>query len=492
MKLLHPVNMKNFAHVFQVVGYMGFLTVVVALTFGEYLSIVAFGGIAMVTLLLAWMISRKVKHQRTENNELKKPVLFAALSYAIISFILAVPLFVTAVLYDLEGQTTLNLQYLNSPLNSLFESFAGLTSSGLTMIKNPEDIPHVIQFWRSLSQWVGGLGVVILAKFLISPGEKGLEQLADTELGNINTKDPYKAIRDIWKIYTGFTAVAFVLYLIAGQSVWISLNHALTSVSTGGFNVTNESFAYQPLDSKIFSLIILILGALSFKMHLSIIRNKSLSGLFTFRESFWFFVILISGVLLMMMESWISPASPSLMDNVYQWVSALTTSGYQTADISNWHSGKLFLLSLAMIVGGVEGSTAGGFKIRRVLLLLNIMWFSLSGEKSRKYKKAIEHFGEGKKLEEIALNFVTMAGCWIILLLFSVLVVAFVAGDQYSLAAVFFEVCSAQGNVGLSTGLTGADMHWLIKVDFILLMWMGRLELVAVILLFGALFKRRG
>lgn len=380
MTLGRPDFIKNILYILQVPGYMGLLTCLVALTFGEYLSIPPFFGIALITILPSWLLIHRLKDKG--EGKIKKPLVLIALSYGVVSLLGALPLYATAWLYAEQGLASNNLLHLYSPINALFESFAGFTSSGLTMINNPADIPHSIQFWRSISQWTGGLGIFILAMFLFSPGDKGAKALIKTEVGNIFMEEENPdLVKQIWIIYIGFTILAVVLFLLADQTFWVSLNHALTAVSTGGFNVTNQSFKYQPLDSKIYSMVLMTLGALGFVVYWELFWNRNLKAFLQHRENLWFLALLFLGLVVLTAESLLSNNAPGVVDNTYQWVSALTTSGYQTVNLDKWENWKILLLSLAMLVGGVGGSTAGGLKIRRMMLLFYTMRYTLTGRK---------------------------------------------------------------------------------------------------------------
>ena len=482
MLLGRPDFLKNILYSLQVPGYMGLLTCLVALVFGEHLSLIPFFGTALITLGPSWLLIRRLAEKG--EGRIKKTMSLIALSYGVISLIGAVPIYTMALLYTEQGDASGNLMNLNSFINALFESFAGFTSSGLTMLNNPADIPHSLQFWRSLSQWVGGLGIFILATFIFSPHEKGVKSLIKTEVGNIyrEEKTPNR-IRQIWIIYIGFTLLGFFLFLLADQTVWVSLNHALTAVSTGGFNVTNDSFRYQPLDSKIYSMLLMTLGALGFSMYWDLFWNRNLKAVVRYKENIWFLILLLSGVVLLAAESMFSNDAPGLVDNVYQWISALTTSGFQTVKIEQWESWKILVLSMAMLIGGVGGSTAGGIKIRRMVFLYYTLRYNLNGRSDEKDRDAVIQCGEGDTMEAAFANFITFLGVWLAVMLISVLLVSLVVGDNYSVNQILFEVISAQSNVGLSAGITSADMHWLLKTDFMLLMWMGRLELVAVVIM---------
>lgn len=474
---------RNVLLILQIPGLMGLLTCVVALIYGEYLALYPFFCTALLTLIPAWLLNRRLKEEG--DNKINNPLSFIALSYGIVSLLGALPLYTTAILFAEYTVASEQLMNLHHPLNALFESFAGFTSSGLTLIDKPADLLHALLFWRSLSQWVGGLGIFTLVVFIFSPGEEGTTELIKTEVGNIFTKEKNSnLIGQIWIIYLGLTLLGFLLFLLAEQSVWISLNHALTAVSTGGFNVTNESFKYQPLDSKIYSMVLMVLGAMGFLFHREFFWNRNPKALFKYRENLVFLILMVLGLGWMVADSRISEDSPTLVDNIYQWVSAFTTSGYQTADIGKWEDWRIYVLAVVMFIGGVGGSTAGGIKIRRLMLLFYIMAYSFTSRKGDRYSQGIEFYGEGENMEEILSNFITLLGVWLLVMGLSVLLVAWILPAEWGLAQVLFEVVSAQSNVGLTTGITQANMHWLVKMDFIVLMWMGRLELVAVIIMF--------
>lgn len=477
------VFLKNLLYILQVPGYIGILTCLVAVVTGEYLLFLPFSGIALITIVPSWLILHMLR--KKGEGKIKKPLSLIALSYGVVSLLGAIPLYASALIYSWQGLASENLMYLCSPINALFESFAGFTSSGLSMLKNPADIPYSVQFWRSLSQWVGGLGVFILAALIFSPGDQGEKKLIKTEVGNIFTQENMPLLfRQIWLIYAGFTLLGFVLFLLADQTLWVSLNHALTAASTGGFNVTNESFKYQPLDAKIYSMLLMVFGALGFALYWEIFWKRDLSAFRRHKENLWFLLFLLLGIIWMSAESLFSANSPALIDNVYQWISAITTTGYQTTDIGEWQNWKVLVLSVAMLIGGVGGSTAGGLKISRLMLLYYIMRFSVSGRKNKKYENKLYEYGQGEDREEIFTNFITILGVWLSVLMISVILVSWVVGDSYSVNHIIFEVVSAQSNVGLSIGITSAEMHWILKADFMLLMWMGRLELIAVLVMF--------
>jgi len=484
MKFQSPVMRKYFSYVIQLPGYMGLLVASAAIIFGEYLALIPLLGIAFITIIPGWIIIKKTALNE-EEKQIKHPAVFAAISYGLVSVICALPIYATAVVFHLNGSANSEIMIFHTFINALFESFAGFTSSGLTMVEKPEELPYVILLWRSLSQWIGGFGIIILAVYIFTPKAEGTSSIIQTEVGNVDVEEhTLTAVRKISWIYIGITIAAFFLYLMVKEPLWISLNHALTTVSTGGFTVTNDSFEYQSLASKLASLLFMIIGAMSFDLHRDFISNKSFNTIRKYKENLFFLFILFAGTIALLTESYFSVAAPAWIDNIYQWISAFTTSGYQTADLNNWEGGKLFLLSLAMLIGGVAGSTAGGLKVKRLMLLINIFSFNFTKKNKEKYEEKIHALGEGDNTREILSNFITLFGIWLLVLTVSVVIISFLVSGEYRVVEVFFEVVSAQSNVGLSTGLTHADSHWFIKIDFIFLMWMGRLEIIAVLMLF--------
>jgi len=384
-----------------------------------------------------------------------------------------------------------------NPLDSFFEAMSGWTGTGFTMVPHPSTLSHTIQFWRSLMQWVGGAGVIVLVISILARPGTGTFMLYKAEAreekihpGIIST------VRIIWWIYLSLTFFGIFLVYLAGMPLWDAINHAMTAIATGGFSITDNSIAYYNNPwIELAIILVMILGAISFLVHYKVLTGD-FRVFFKDMQCRAFFVILLILLVPLLIEIYLTPYRnmfSSLRFASFQLISGFTTCGLQTADVHRWSGAALGIVSLAMILGGAAGSTAGGIKLIRVLAVWkNISW---SLTKSLLPKRAIKFFRFGDKLiSEEEMNRITSEAnliviLWILFLFLGVGVLSYVVGPSYRLSEIIFEVASAQGNVGLSTGITHAGMSYIGKVMLILNMWIGRLEIIPVLMLVRALVK---
>jgi trk system potassium uptake protein TrkH len=302
-------------------------------------------------------------------------------------------------------------------------------------------------------------------------------------------------VRTIWWIYLLYTSISILLLRAAGMPWWHALNHGLTSIATGGFSVTDQSMAAYGSAVRLVLIPIMLLGAISFSVHYHILRRGQWQMVWrdAQQRSLWLLVGL--GSLTLLLENHWAQGSWLWVDTLFQWTSALTTAGLQTVDLHTWSPTAQLLLSFGMLLGGAAGSTAGGLKqIRVVFLGKGVVWrfrqITLQPHELMRYQ--VNHEGlseaEANRLVEAAGVLVTL---WVVLFWLNTLLLLHVVPGQFSVSEVIFEVASAQSNVGLSTGITHPDLAWVGKLALMLSMWMGRLEILPVLILFAPLFGSR-
>ncbi len=423
------------------------------------------------------------------------------------------------------GTTTLSsLAYFRDPLHAFFESMSGWTGSGLTMAVHEPSLPHAVQWWRSFIQWVGGVGVIVLTVSILARPGSGSYALYQSEAREEKIHPSVvSTVRTVWKLVVGYTVLAFVLLfgairastseyaesLTVWETAWQALNHAMTGLTTGGFSVTDNSIATynSPLVETVL-LPIMILGAIAFPVHYVVLRDRELSELAADLQTRWLFVLLALGVGVLSLQNVLTvPSAPgafatqsflpfpapsldaaqldAVRDSTFQWVSALTCTGFQSAPIGRWLAGAKLLVVGAMVLGGAAGSTVGGIKIirgytiargiiwqfSRVFLPKNAVVTARIGDRTLDREGMEQEFGEAA--------IVTLL--WLLVLVASSVVLVNVAGPDFTYADALFEVASAQGNVGLSSGITGPTMSRLAEAMFVLNMWVGRLEIIPVL-----------
>ena len=423
------------------------------------------------------------------------------------------------------GTTTLSsLAYFRDPLHAFFESMSGWTGSGLTMAVHEPSLPRAVQWWRSFIQWVGGVGVIVLTVSILSRPGSGSYALYRSEAREEKIHPSVvSTVRTVWKLVVGYTLLAFLALFVAirasdgeyaeslstGEAAWQALNHAMTGLTTGGFSVTDDSIATyaSPLVEAVL-VPIMVLGAIAFPIHYVVLRDRDVRGLVSDLQTRWLFLLLAGGVVALSVQNVASVPATSgafatqsflpfpvplldgarldaVRDSTFQWVSALTATGFQSAPIGRWVAGGKVIVVVAMVIGGAAGSTVGGIKIVRAYTVARgIVWqFSRvflpknAVVTARIGDRTLDRDTMEREFSEAAI--VTLL--WIVALVGSSLVLVNVSGPEFGYADALFEVASAQGNVGLSTGITGPSMSPLAEAMFVLNMWIGRLEIVPVL-----------
>lgn len=372
--------------------------------------------------------------------------------------------------------------------SAFFESMSGFTGTGLTMVKSPAEIPYVLQWWRSLTEWTGGLGMVYLAISFLHTSHRS-ERLYRSEAVSwiIDKGDVQKTVKKTWLIYLLYTGISIIVFAIAGMSTWEAINHGLVGISTGGFSVRNDSFVSYPDTIKAVAIPVMIAGALSFKIHYILIVRRDWKLLLRQTEFRWFLALFVClSIALLLLNHAASP-----VDNLFQAASSLGTCGFNSAEIAKWPVPVLTLLLIPMLLGGNGSSTTGGIKTSRLIWLVRAirhMVLRKSGEHHYKLNGEVVEEGEAKELQRSASNLFFL---YIIAWAAGTIVVLFLSNGDYTLYEVAFEVNSALNNVGLSAGMSTAANAPVVKWVFVVIMWIGRLEIQAVLILFAVVMRRR-
>jgi trk system potassium uptake protein TrkH len=264
----------------------------------------------------------------------------------------------------------------------------------------------------------------------------------------------------------------------------------MTGLSTGGFSVTDGSIGDYGPGVRIVVTLVMILGSVSFAIHYKVITQGRVSALWedVQHQTLWW--LLAFGSMLLLAENLWWSGSFLWIDTVFQWASALGTAGFQTVDLHTWSPTGQLLLSLAMILGGAAGSTAGGLKQVRIALLIRGLRWRIRRIRLRPHEMTRYEL-DGESLEEseayrMVQNAGTLAALWAVVLWVGVLVLIHLVPQEFHLSEVILEVSSAQGNVGLSTGITHPSLPWLGKATLMLIMWVGRLEIIPTLILLTA------
>ncbi len=382
-----------------------------------------------------------------------------------------------------------------SPLDGFFESMSGFTATGLTMFSDVESLPRAILFWRSFTQWIGGVGVIVLFLSILirSSGIAAKLYKAEGRTDRISTNIVSTA-RRIWGIYILYTVLCIIgLVILMGiNKSFDAVNVGMTCLATGGFAVTNNSIEDYPGYIAVFLIPFMLLGGISFASHRHLLK-RNFKEFFTIEVKAILLIIFVSSIFLM--------TRVNGLNSVFQTTSALTGTGFSTATIKEWDDFSKFILSILMVMGGGYGSTSSALKmIRVVIIIYAVAWVVKKFLYSR---KAVIPFKIGRQtypVEEIRVATLYSILYIIVLCLGALAFMATQAPDgfyglngseTYTAADSLFEVASAEGNVGLTTGITNSEMAGHLKVVLIIEMWVGRLEIFPVLTLLAVPFRKR-
>lgn len=382
--------------------------------------------------------------------------------------------------------------------DAVFEGMAGWTGTAFSMIRSLDTAPYTLLFWRSYMQWVGGIAIIAVTVALAS--STGL--FTSKIFRNETREEPLMpgviaAGRSLWKIYAVLTFCAIGLILFTGLSLWESVNLALSAISTGGFTLHEGGILYyNSVALELLLIPIMIAGALPFKLYFLILEHRRFS-LFGDEQVKLFFLFLGAGTAVLTYDliffSNLDLVS-ALLQGLFLAAAALTSTGFQIVNLQTLAGVTLLFLTMLTFIGGTAGSTSGGIKIDRVAFAFRALmwWFRrlyVSG------KVLVPFRIEGRVIPKATAELETAKNMLVIILSVITVFVASLAVIQYhittySLTDIVFQVVSAFSTCGSNIGYVSPDMPVISKWIFIIVMWVGRLEVIPVVMLFLALFRR--
>ncbi|SDI36373.1 TrkH family potassium uptake protein [Desulfosporosinus hippei] len=382
-------------------------------------------------------------------------------------------------------------------LDGLFESVSGLTTTGASVIDNVEILPKSILLWRSLTHWLGGMGIIVLF-IVFLPNMTGAVHLFNAEVTGPTSERVLPRIRDnalkLWQIYFGLTVAQIFLLIIVGMNWFDAINHSFATMATGGFSTKNTSIAYYDnLWIELIIIVFMIIAGVNFSLYYQAWRS-GLNKIFKDIEfQFYLLIIVVSTVLIALSLWWTMEidGGNSLRQALFQVVSIITTTGFMSADFDQWPSATKIILLCLMFIGGCAGSTAGGMKVSRIVLLFKLGWVEL---RRAIHPKAVINVRFAKKtVDPVIFNTVAV---------FFFLFLSIFALASFLLAAIGMEPLDAMsaavttlGNVGPGFGVIGptttfSSINAFGESVLILCMLLGRLELFTLLVLVQPEFWR--
>lgn len=380
--------------------------------------------------------------------------------------------------------------------DAFFETMSGFTTTGASVVDNLESFPRGILFWRAVTHWLGGMGIIVLFLTMMPAFGIGGLQLYDAEAPGLTVEkiSPriHQTARIVWGVYVILTLLETLLLMLGGMSLFDSVCHAFATMATGGFSTKQASIAFWPSPYIQYVLtLFMFLAGTNFTLLFFAGKGK-LSRLFRDEEFRYYFLFVLGFTVLIFSGLLITtqlPAEQAFRDSLFTVVSVITTTGFVTADYLMWSPVLYMLIFILFFFGGSTGSTGGGIKIMRIVLLLKNSYYELrriihpSGVIPVRFNK---HAIEPRTISNVLAFFMFYL---MVFFISTVFLMIFVGDMDTSMGAV----ASCLGNIGPGLGSVGPVFTYSAvpdvgKIFLSLLMMLGRLELFTVLVLFTPSF----
>ena len=263
-------------------------------------------------------------------------------------------------------------------IDSIFESTSGITTTGATVISNIDALPESLLFYRQLLQWMGGMGLIVLAIAVMPLLGIGGGQIYKTEVpGAMGEQRLTPRIKEtaqaLWLIYLGLTISCAILYYFNGMSVFDSISHAMSTVAIGGFSTHNESIGFfDSISIELICMVFMLLSSFSFALHyFAIYKSKPLKYFYDPELRFFASILLLIFIIALIISFFSDMSGANIRQIAFHSVSMITTTGFSISDTSTWPFSISFLLLIGAFVGACSGSVGGGVKSWRVLIMIN-------------------------------------------------------------------------------------------------------------------------
>ena len=375
--------------------------------------------------------------------------------------------------------------------DAFFETVSGFTTTGASILADVESLPKGILFWRSLTQWIGGMGIIVLSLAILPFLGVGGMQLFKAEIPGpvVDRLTPRitGTAKILWGVYLGLSALEAILLLAGGMSLFDALCHTFATMATGGFSPRNGSIgAFDSVYIETVVLLFMILAGSNFSLHYRFLRGDRRAHVrnheFLFFLSIIAMAIALVGVLTYLRHY--GDGLEAVRRSAFQVVSIVTTTGYTTADYEQWSFGSQFVIFILMFVGGCAGSTGGPMKVMRVHLLAKFVLREVARLAHPRAVLPVRIAGAPISRDVVA----NVLGFFVLFMFTFAGGVFVMAGIGLDMATSFGAVAATLGNIGPGLGAVGptdnyAQVPLVGKWVLTLLMLMGRLEIYTIMVL---------
>ncbi|HIB28591.1 MAG TPA: potassium transporter [Candidatus Thioglobus sp.] len=382
--------------------------------------------------------------------------------------------------------------------DAFFESMSGLTTTGATVLSGLDDLPMAILYYRQQLQWLGGMGIIVLAVAILPMLGVGGMELYHAESSGISkdrlTPKLTQTAKALWKIYLSFTVICAVAYYLAGMDIFDAIGHSYSTVAIGGFSTHDLSIGYfDNIAIESVAVVFMFLAGINFSLHFFVWRKKNVLAFFKdseFQTYLLLLSVLISLVTLYLLNSGhYQTTQEALRYGVFQSVSIATTTGFASTNFSLWPLILPVLLIFSSFIGACAGSTGGGIKVVRVLLMFKLAM--------KEIKKFIHPNAQiNIKLNQRSVSESTLISVWgffslyVIAFIFIMVALMFTGMDQVTAfsatAASINNLGPGLGDVAENYGAISESAKWILSFSMLL----GRLEILTLMALLHKAFWR--
>ncbi len=466
--------------IFEFLGVASLLPFLVLVAFREWSLLLPMATAPVTFFVLGFLISH-VPYRDIEPS-FSITMSAVALSWLVIAFIGALPF-----------MSGLGM----SATDAVFEAMSGWTGTGFTMIASLDSTPATLLFWRSLMHWIGGIGIIAFGMSLHRKTRLSLFRLYRAEGREEElVSSAASSGRRMWMIYIVLTFAFTGLIMLIGVPLWDSLNLVMVAIATGGFTLHAGGLAYynNPMLEALL-IPVMLAGAVPFKIFF-FLYNGRVSQMFRDRTVRVLLFIAMIGCLITSLDLYMF-SSISLFEafrqGTFMAVSGLCTCGLQNSSPHAWAVIPLSIVSMLMFIGGSMGSTAGGVKVNRIIMVYEgIKWWFRRFFVSSRVTVPLRFGGKtvSKEMSELAISKNLLVIVVYVLTIFSATILTLhLYITSFRLEEVVFDLVSALSNAGLSVGFISTTSPVMIKWLFTILMWLGRLEIVPVVIIAMGLIK---
>ncbi|MDB4057497.1 TrkH family potassium uptake protein [Candidatus Thioglobus sp.] len=449
---------------------------------GEYLTFVfsfiltVFGG------LVLWWPFRAIK----KSFRLREGVLIVVSFWIVLSLFGTLPFLIT--------ESISNLSFSNA----FFESMSGLTTTGATVLSQLDELPKSILFYRQQLQWLGGMGIIVLAVAVLPLLGVGGMELYHAESSGIAKDRLTPKLRNtaiaLWKIYLSLTVLCALAYFFSGMSIFDAVSHSFSTVAIGGFSTHDSSIGYfNSIPIEMIAMFFMFLAGINFSLHFVAWNNRSLVDYIKDSEFKTYAMVLLSAsaivIIALSLNSEYGSTSETIRHSLFQTISIATTTGFTSQNYSNWPAAIPVFLIMVSFIGACVGSTGGGIKVVRVLVM-----FRLGMKEIHKFIRPNAQVSI--KLNSSSINekaLVSVLGffsLYAISFIFIMMLLMFAGLDQvtaYSAtAATMNNLGPGLGEVAQNYGSLGETAKWILSFSMLI----GRLEVLTIIAIFHRAFWR--